>query len=62
MQLRKILNTLLFALIAMCLVFSLVGCGDKAGGGDTNNPTTGGTVQGPHKIYFIDKPDGTWNI
>ena len=41
MQLRKILNTLLFALIAMCLVFSLVGCGDKAGGGDTNNPTTG---------------------
>ena len=72
MQLRKILNTLLFALIAMCLVFSLVGCGEKAGGGDTNNPTTGeadtnnpttgGTVQGPHKIYFIDKPDGTWNI
>ena len=40
MQLRKILNTLLFALIAMCLVFSLVGCGEKAGGGDTNNPTT----------------------
>ena len=35
MQLRKILNTLLFALIAMCLVFSLVGCGDKAGGGDS---------------------------
>lgn len=32
MHFRKILNALLFALIAMCLVFSLVGCGDKAGG------------------------------
>ena len=46
----------------MCLVFSLVGCGDKAGGGDTDDTPAGGTVQGPHKIYFIDKPDGTWNI
>lgn len=62
MHFRKILNALLFALIAMCLVFSLVGCGDKAGGGDTDDTPAGGTVQGPHKIYFIDKPDGTWNI
>ena len=50
MQLRKILNTLLFALIAMCLVFSLVGCGKKDG--ETKE----------HKIYLVDKPDGTWNI
>lgn len=42
MHFRKILNALLFALIAMCLVFSLVGCGDKAGGGDTDDTPAGG--------------------
>ena len=34
----------------MCLVFSLVGCGKKDG--ETKE----------HKIYLVDKPDGTWNI
>lgn len=47
MQLRKILNTFLFVLIAMCLVFSLVGCGKKDG--ETKE----------HTIYLLDKPDGT---
>ena len=50
MQLRKILNTFLFVLIAMCLVFSLVGCGKKDG--ETKE----------HTIYLLDKPDGTWNV
>lgn len=50
MHFRKILNTLLFALIAMCLVFSLVGCGKKDG--ETKEL----------KIYLLDKPDGTWNV
>ena len=65
MQLRKILNTLLFALIAMCLVFSLVGCGDGAGGKDNkpDSPTNGeGELKGSHTIYLIDKPDGVWNV
>lgn len=50
MQLRKILNTLLFSLMAMCLVFSFVGCNGKKGQTDD------------HTIYLVDKPDGTWNI
>ena len=47
MQLRKILNALLFALIAMCLVFSLVGC-DK-----NNQPNGGGMMKNFILIQFI---------
>lgn len=62
MHFRKILNALLFALIAMCLVFSLVGCGDKE---STENPAETPEEEvwtGSHKIYLIDHPNGTFNI
>lgn len=65
MQLRKILNTLLFALIAMCLVFSLVGCGkkstDKGDGDKTDDPT--GEKLYPYTIYLLDAPTtGDWGV
>lgn len=59
MQLRKILNALLFALIAMCLVFSLVGC-DK-----NNQPNGGGNDEKlyPYTIYLLDAPTtGDWGV
>ena len=44
MKLRKFLNVLLFSMIAMCLVFSLVGCSEKKNdkgseGGSNGDPT-----------------------
>ena len=66
MQLRKILNALLFALIAMCLVFSLVGCGgkkstDKGDGDKTDDPT--GEKLYPYTIYLLDAPTtGDWGV
>lgn len=66
MQLRKILNVLLFALIAMCLVFSLVGCGgkkstDKGDGDKTDDPT--GEKLYPYTIYLLDAPTtGDWGV
>lgn len=64
MKLRKFLNVLLTSMLVIFMCFAIVGCGEKAGGGNPDNPSNGGgeTVTGPHKIYFIDKPDGTWNI
>lgn len=66
MQLRKILNALLFALIAMCLVFSLVGCGgkkstDKGDGDNADDPT--GEKLYPYTIYLLDAPTtGDWGV
>ena len=63
MQLRKILNALLFSMMAMCLVFSFVGCDGNPTG---NNPSGGGEndtpLTGTHTIYLIDKPDGVWHV
>lgn len=59
MHFRKILNALLFALIAMCLVFSLVGC-DK-----NNQPNGGGNDEKlyPYTIYLLDAPTtGDWGV
>lgn len=65
MHFRKILNALLFALIAMCLVFSLVGCGkkstDKGDGDKTDDPT--GEKLYPYTIYLLDAPTtGDWGV
>ena len=64
MKFRNFLKVLLTSMLVIFMCFALVGCGEKAGGENPDNPSNGGggTVTGPHKIYFIDKPDGTWNI
>ncbi len=66
MQLRKILNTLLFALIAMCLVFSLVGCGNKKAANNGKEDEQGDPTDEklyPYTIYLLDAPTtGDWGV
>lgn len=66
MQLRKILNTLLFALIAMCLVFSLVGCGNKKAANNGKEDEQGDPTDEklyPYTVYLLDAPTtGDWGV
>lgn len=66
MKLRKFLNVLLFSMIAMCLVFSLVGCSEKKNdkgseGGSNGDPTDEKLY--PYTIYLLDAPtSGDWGV